>query len=126
MKNLNIESPIGVTYEVTGIPDNVSRDTIEKYLASGKMCELEALGIYTYEYSRLISIPSPVVPLVSDYMEAIRLAYPGTRYHIREFISFETGESLETVESWIAGRRKMPAQAIRKLREFIKQGRQNR
>lgn len=124
MKNLTIQSTNGSTYEVINIPEHVSRETIEEYLNTGKMCELEALGLRTCEYARLILPATPIPPNPSDYVDAIKKTYVGTRYHVKEFMAMETGKSLETIELWLAGKEKIPAESAQKLKDFIQRGQQ--
>lgn len=123
MKDRELTCPEGITYVIRNVPDKVGRVQLELHLLSGKMSKLEELGITTYEYSRLVSQESVVLPEMSDYVQAIKQTYGSIRYHIKEFISFETGESLDVVERWVEGKEILPQSARDKLRDFILKGR---
>lgn len=119
MKNVHFISWKGTRIRVTGIPDNESKEEIKNVLALGKTCELEAIGIYSVEYERLMSTPGIIQAGTDDLLNGIRRACGVSSKTAASYIQQVTNETPETVSEWIKGKYKMPRQHTKRVRDFI-------
>lgn len=126
MKNIRFTSRRGTKFSVTQIPDRVDPADIRELLSRGKVCELEALGIDTVDYGRLITTPGIVAATVSDLLTALQLIYRCSRSDALIYIEQVTNETPDTVDAWAKGNYKMPRHHIKRVRDFIIACRQSR
>lgn len=123
MKNVHFISWKGTRVRVTGIPDEENKEEIKKILSLGKTCELEAIGIFSVDYHRLMTTSGIIQANIDDLITGIRRAYGVSAKTAASYIQQVTNEIPETVNDWIKGKYKMPRQHMKRVRDFIISGR---